>query len=375
MTLLLFALACTTAILQLSSTTDHTMNFNQRYQAALQSHLSEPSTIESSSVAAHLLGQEAAQSGMDVLNLVRTHEQAMIRLTIDQPDTAPPLPFKLMPGGSFLLDSLAALEESVADASTSALGALMESERLLKAEVSKYDQLLSDSRRLEEQARLLAHQILLAQEEERREISRELHDEVAQILAGINVRLAALRESGVINFQNFETGIQLTQQMIEESMNVVHRYARKLRPAILDDLGLKPALRSLIKDLPRSPDLEVCLECADEVEALDKMRRTVLYRVAHEALLNVIRHAEASTVTVRLEAVEEGIRLTVQDDGKAFSLDALVFSKHCKRLGLLGMKERVEMVDGNFAIVSEEGKGTLVSATIPFARKQQQEPS
>lgn len=375
MTLLLFALACRTAILQFSASTDHTMNFNQRYQAALQSHLSEPTIIESSSVAAHLLGQEAAQSGMDVLHLVRTHEQAMIRLTIDQPDTAPPLPFKLMPGGSFLLDSLAALEESVANTSTSALGVLMESERRLKAEVSKYDQLLTDSRQLEEQARLLAHQILLAQEEERREISRELHDEVAQILAGINVRLAALRESGVINFQNFETGIQLTQQMIEESMNVVHRYARKLRPAILDDLGLKPALRSLIKDLPRSPDLEVCLECADEVETLDKMRRTVLYRVAHEALLNVIRHAEASTVRVRLEVVEEDIRLTVQDDGKAFSLDALVFSKHCKRLGLLGMKERVEMVDGIFAIVSEEGKGTLVSATIPFAGEQQQEPS
>ena len=140
-----------------------------------------------------------------------------------------------------------------------------------------------------------------------------------------------------------------------------------MRPAILDDLGLIPALRSLIKDLPHPPSLELVLEVVSEAEGLGKGRSAVVYRVAHEALLNVVRHAEAHTATVRLQTIADGIRLEVQDDGKSFDLQSVWDSGDSERLGLIGMKERIEMVGGQFMIESEAGKGTTITADIPFA--------
>lgn len=348
-------------------THDQYTSFAQRYLAALQRHLADGSLAASSTEAAHLLGQEASESGMDVLDLVRTHDHAMAEIFSPREDESLGPVDRSTPSGAFLYESLTTMSERNAETSKLASCALVESEQRLKEEVERYNQLLSDSRRLEEQSRRLAHQLLQAQEEERREISRDLHDEVAQILAGINVRLAALREGGVINFKSFEQGIQQTQEMIEASVDVVHRYARKLRPAILDDLGLIPALRSMIKDLPLPPDLKIHLKTVPEAENLNMIHRTVIFRVAQEALLNVIRHSEARRVVVRLQAIKDGIRLEVNDNGKAFSVDRVLFSNNSKRLGLLGMKERVEMIGGVFAIASAKGEGTTVSADIPFA--------
>jgi len=139
-----------------------------------------------------------------------------------------------------------------------------------------------------------------------------------------------------------------------------------LRPAMLDDLGLTPALRSFIKELPHTKDLKIQLKTTPEVEAMDNMRRTVFYRVAQEALLNVVRHAEARTATVSLETIPNGIRLEVRDDGKAFEMADMVATIDYQRLGLLGMKERVRMVGGEFYIESKPGKGTIVRAEIPY---------
>lgn len=341
------------------------VSFARRYKVALQHHLSGGSSHSTLSEA-RSLGLEASETGMDAADLVRIHDLATSNDTAQEDDAETLGHAESSPVGAFLLESLTTLIESRTVTEKLANAAKHEAELLLRDEIAQKNEILENSRRLEEQARHLAHQILLAQEEERMEISRELHDEVAQILAGINVKLAAMREGGEINFQNFELSIQQTQLMIAESVEAVHRFAKKLRPAVLDDLGLIPALRSLMKDLQSQCDLKIHLETTSEVEKLNKGRYTILYRVVSEALMNVVRHAEAHKVTVRLMTIAGGIRLEVQDDGKSFDVKQTFLSQHCKRLGLLGMKERVEMVGGFFSIRSEPGEGTLVTADVPF---------
>jgi signal transduction histidine kinase len=299
---------------------------------------------------------------MDVLDIARIHDQAMLVIMGKSSVEAEHPPHQLSAGGAFLLESLAAVEVQHEQTYQATCEALKHGELQLAQKSARYDELLAESRALQVQSQQLAHKILMAQEEERREISRELHDEVAQILAGVNVRLAALREIGALGHQSLEQSIHQTQLMIEESVDTVHRFARKLRPTMLDDLGLIPALRSFIKELPRLDGLKVEFTSVSEVEVMDNVRRTVFYRVAQEALLNAVQHANAKIVKVEIVATSDGIRLLVHDDGKAFCVDD---PKNYQRLGLIGMKERVEMVRGKFSIVSAPGQGTTVSAEIP----------
>lgn len=239
-------------------------------------------------------------------------------------------------------------------------------ESTLRRSERRQRRLVAEAQRLHTQLRHVTHQILHAQEEERRKISRELHDEVAQILAGINVRLAALSKSASIEPRDLRKRVAQTQRFVEEAIEVVHRFARELRPSMLDDLGLVPALRSYIRDLPASKGLRIRLEEGAGIETLDNPRSTVLYRVAQEALTNVIRHAHAREVTVRLRKIGGAVRIEVRDDGKSFRVDRIKRSKSGRRLGLLGMRERVEMVGGKLTIESTPGEGTTVRADVPL---------
>ncbi len=227
-------------------------------------------------------------------------------------------------------------------------------------------ELLEESRGLQAQLRRLAHQILLTQEAERKQVSRQLHDEISQVLVAINVQLAALSKTAEIHPEDLMKRIAKTARLVGQSIEIVHRFARGLRPALLDDLGLVPALRSLVKELEDRNGLRIHFTAYAGVEALDSVRRTVLFRVAQEALTNVVRHANARQATVRVLKIPDAIRLEIRDDGKSFSAERILMAVHGGRLGLVGMRERVEMVDGRFAIASAPGEGTTVTAEIPF---------
>ena len=121
-------------------------------------------------------------------------------------------------------------------------------EEALRKSEQHYSQLLEQSRQMQEQLRHLSRQVLSAQEEERKRISRELHDVIAQTLTGINVRLATLKKEATINPKGLERNIARTQRLVEQSVNIVHQFARELRPTVLDDLGLIPALHTFMKD-------------------------------------------------------------------------------------------------------------------------------
>jgi signal transduction histidine kinase len=228
-------------------------------------------------------------------------------------------------------------------------------------------QLLEQSRYMQEQLRHLSHQTLHAQEEERKRISRELHDEIAQTLVGINVHLQALTHNATHNSRGLKHKITRTQRLVEESVEIVHRFARELRPTILDDLGLIPALHSFMKEFIKRTGLRVRFTTFSGVEKLNSAQRTVLFRVAQEALTNVARHAQATRVEASIEKLPGAVRMQIKDNGKSFEVKQVLHAKKNKSLGLLGIRERLEMVGGSFEIASAPGEGTTIQVQIPLS--------
>jgi two-component system CheB/CheR fusion protein len=229
----------------------------------------------------------------------------------------------------------------------------------------QYQRLFLESQAMQKKLRQLTHQIITAQENERKEISRELHDEVVQALVSINVELTALGRETAAGARPVRRKIARIQQQVENSVNAVHGFARELRPAVLDDLGLIPALHAYCKGVAERKKFKIKLTASRAAETLGSAGRTALFRVAQEALTNVGRHAEAALVRVRLCKIPGAIRLEVSDDGRSFHVGKTLQARNNKRLGLVGMKERVEMVGGSLTIESTPGKGTRVRADIP----------
>jgi PAS domain S-box-containing protein len=236
----------------------------------------------------------------------------------------------------------------------------------LKKSEAHYAQLFEQSRHHQEQMRHLSHQLLQTQEEERKRISRELHDEIVQTLVSINVHLAALTVKAGANTRDFRKNITRTQRLVEKSVEIVHRFARELRPTVLDDLGLIPALESFLKDFTKRTKIHIKFKASPEVEQLNSTQRTVLYRVAQSALANIHKHSKSKEAKVIIRKLQGSIRLEIHDNGKSFDVERVLFAKRHKRLGLLGSRERVEMIGGKFGIESAPSRGTTVSAEIPI---------
>jgi signal transduction histidine kinase len=242
-------------------------------------------------------------------------------------------------------------------------------EESLKKSERQQSLLLGRSRQMQAQLRNLSRQVLQAQEEERKRISRELHDVIAQTLTGINVQLSVLAREAGINPKDFYRNIARTQRLVEKSVAIVHQFARELRPTVLDDLGLVPALHTFMKNFTAQTGVRAHLTAFAGVEHLDMAQRTVLFRVAQEALTNVARHAQAGWVEVSLQKLADCVCMKIKDDGKSFQAQRRMQAKGGKRLGLLGMRERLEMVGGRFEVESTPGEGTTVGAQIPLGNK------
>ena len=260
------------------------------------------------------------------------------------------------------------LEEQVAER-TSELAAM---NTQLKASVSfirkaneEHQALFFESNIMRDKLSQQTRQIILAQEELRKEISRELHDEVVQMLIGINVELSTLGGKATMDAHTMKKIIH-TQRLVEKSVIEVHRFARELRPTVLDDLGLIPALHAYCKSLAERKKIKIQMTAFGGVEALGDDERTVLFRVAQEALTNVTRHARATQVKMSISKILGAIRMEIGDNGRSFLVEKAVLAQNHKRLGLVGMKERVEMVGGQLTIESARGKGTTVRVEIPF---------
>jgi signal transduction histidine kinase len=370
------------------------LKFSKRYRAGLRDYLKQHS-------GAHLrqargMGQQARAAGLQTLDMAKLHEQILVTQVL--PGQPPGKRAALIKqAGVFFTEAITPLETTQRNARDAAihLNKIVEMlsqrtvelaatnleleqeitqrkavEAALKKSEHHYSKLLEESERLQEQLRQLSRQILLAQEDERKRISRELHDVIAQTLTGINVRLAALKKEAAVNTRHLDRDIARTQRLVEKSVNIVHEFARELRPAVLDDLGLIPALHSFVKLFSKRTHLHVHVTAFAGVEQLDIAKRTILYRVAQEALNNVSRHAHASGVEVSIEKLPDSIGMKIKDNGKSFHVERVLNSNGSQRLGLLGMRARVEMVGGTFCVESSPGKGTTIEVEIPFAKMQ-----
>lgn len=260
------------------------------------------------------------------------------------------------------IDLLAAtnrrLEEEISHRQAVEMG-LKESERHTQ-------QLLQQAQDFQKKLHKLSHQILQVQEDQRKEISRELHDKITQLLIGINVNLEVFTVRAARDPRRILRDVVPLRRLVSRSVRVVHEFARELRPAMLDDLGLVPALRSYIKRFPQRKNRKIQFAAVADVEALDNDKKTVLYRVAQEALTNVDRHADARAVKITLSKCNGSICMEVADDGRAFDVNALSSANWNGRLGLVGMRERLEMVGGRLSIESAPGAGTTIRAAIPL---------
>jgi PAS domain S-box-containing protein len=258
-------------------------------------------------------------------------------------------------------------ERKFAEAAQRRLDVMSASNRKLEQEIIRRKTLERALKTSEQQLRQLSHEILLAQETERKRISRELHDTVLQTLVGISVHLSSLTPRSADNPTSLRQKVAQTQLLVEKSLAMVHRFAVELRPTVLDDLGLIPALHTFMKDFMKRTGVRASLTAYAAANQLPIGQSSVLYRVALEALNNVGIHAHASVVEVQIKKLPDWICLTITDDGKSFDVKHVLRMKGNGRLGLLGMRERLEMVGGKFSIKSTPGHGTTVTARIPVS--------
>ena len=209
--------------------------------------------------------------------------------------------------------------------------------------------------RLEAERRGAANAALSAQERERERIARDLHDEVNQALTALLLRLAAVRRQA----PDPEVAAELAEigSLISRAMSELLDLARGLRPTTLDDLGLRAALATLVEEVEREAGIAAGFEAEGELDGVPDDVQLVTYRVAQEAVTNVIQHADAGHLRVRLIGAADGaIELRVSDDGTGYA-----GGRSNERLGIAGMRERALLCGGELTVESEPGAGTRVT--------------
>ena len=225
--------------------------------------------------------------------------------------------------------------------------------------------LFTEVQEAENQLRLLSRRLLETQESERKNISRELHDEIGQTLTAAKINLQSIQR--ITKSQKIVNELDVTISYLEQSLQQVRDISLDLRPSILDDLGIEAALRWLITRFTQNAKLKFELEFSPANLKLPKELELDCYRVTQEALNNIVKHAEAKNVKISLLLEGELIHLKITDNGKGFDVQkARELAIKGKSLGILGMEERVKLAGGEFKIISSDKIGTEVCAAFPL---------
>jgi signal transduction histidine kinase len=244
----------------------------------------------------------------------------------------------------------------------SSLETIAEGKRDLEAKVQQRTRELEDLyrelQRKEEMRGELLKKVIGVQEEERKRIARELHDETSQDLATLLLSIETTADSGPEDLK--KKFIQM-KALTGRTLDSIHRLILDLRPSVLDDLGLTSAVRWVAESRLEALGIDLTFAVTGQEQRLKPEIETTLFRIGQEAISNIARHAEANSVSIMLEFTESRIRLEVEDNGQGFNFNESPNGS----FGLLGMKERATLLDGAFTIDSQPGNGTRLAVTIP----------
>lgn len=225
-------------------------------------------------------------------------------------------------------------------------------------------------RNSEKQLRLLTSQLLFAQEEERRRISRELHDELGQSLTYLKYQLRSIQK--MLFPEQMEPREECRQAIsyVDKVIENVQRLSRDLSPSILEDLGLSAALRWLTDHFAKHYDIDISLDNEITDHLLPQEAQIIIYRIFQESFTNIVKHAQASRVVVKIARKNDGIFFVVKDDGKGFNVKNMRAKRISENnLGLTTMAERVKILGGCFDIWSRKNQGTRITFTIPIKKE------
>jgi len=240
---------------------------------------------------------------------------------------------------------------------------LMTTLMLIAIAISRRNSLLADNerQRLLVEVKGLSKRLIRVNEDERRSLARVLHDEVGQVLASLQMRLNVLAEICEQDGCEASKSIRTEQKHLQQVIEALRGQLRLLRPPHIDAIGLKGALLSLLDEIRSSAGLELESEIDADVDKLDDETAVRLYRVIHEAVWNIMQHADAAHVRVHLSLREGRIHCLIEDDGEGFDPQ-----ENYDGFGLTGMRERVELMGGSMQLVSKAGSGTWVRLDIPL---------
>ncbi len=210
--------------------------------------------------------------------------------------------------------------------------------------------------------RSLSQRLVHAQEEERKSLSRELHDEIGQMLTGIRMVFINLEQLDSARKVDFKGQLAEGKELAESTILMVRNLALGLRPSMLDDLGLVPALEWQAREFSRRSGTPVELKTDGSLEGVPEEISTCVYRIVQESLTNCARHSKAKTVRIDLHGSPTELSLTVRDDGVGFDAQHV----NSRGLGLVGIRERARELAGTVTVDSQPGKGTVLKAVIPL---------
>jgi len=227
--------------------------------------------------------------------------------------------------------------------------------------------LMDSLKKHEKGLQMLSSQIIKAQEEERKRISRELHDEASQALIAAKINLDMVKKILPSSWNQVTTRLVETRSLLVNTLKNLRRLSYDLRPSMLDDLGLISALRWYTESYTKRLSIPISFKATALDKRLDLEIETAIYRIVQEALTNIAKYAQAKEVTVSLEKKDSKLIIRVEDNGRGFRLKTSILGENYNQgSGILGMKERVYNLGGTFHIESKQGRGTKLLAEIPL---------
>ena len=217
-----------------------------------------------------------------------------------------------------------------------------------------------------QQVQQLGISIIKAQEEERRRVARDIHDGPAQLMANIVMRAEFCLKLMDVDHNKVREELHALQNLVRQSLQDVRKIIFDLRPMVLDDLGLVPAVKRYAEDFQAQYDLPVEIVVIGTARRFSMAIEVALFRILQECLSNIRKHAKANRVMIKVEILTEKINVVVKDDGIGFNLDQIKKAGKRECFGLLGMRERTQILKGEIVINSAPGQGSVISISIPL---------